>query len=71
LLVEELEAAEGDGVGAAGDFLDGAQVEEGVADLLFPELVWGGMIEPGQLGRSSPEFCVEAEEAPRLHHHAA
>jgi len=50
VLVEELEAAEGNGVGAAGDFLDGGEVEEVVTELLFREGVGRGMIEAGQLG---------------------
>ena len=39
VLVEELDAAEGDGEGAAGDLLDGAQVQEVLADLVFRQLV--------------------------------
>ena len=49
LLIEELEATERDGVGAAGDLLDSAQLEQVLPDLVFRELVGGGMIEPGQL----------------------
>src|SRR3970040_1313367 len=47
VLVEELEAAEGDGVGAAGDFLDGRESDEVVTELLFREGVGRGMIGAG------------------------
>jgi hypothetical protein len=49
LPIEELDAAEGNGVGAARHLLDGAQVEQVLPDLLFTELVGGGLIEAGQL----------------------
>jgi hypothetical protein len=39
LLIEELDAAERDGVGAAGDVLDGGEVEQILAQLLFRERV--------------------------------
>ena len=39
LLMEELDAAEGDGVRAARDLLHGAQVEQILANLLFTEPV--------------------------------
>lgn len=49
LLVEELDAAQGDGVRGARDLLDGGQVEEVMANLFFAELVGGGMVELGEL----------------------
>jgi hypothetical protein len=75
LLIEELDTAEGDGVGAARDLLDGAQVEEILADVLFRELVGGRMIELGQLS-DGPHVGVDgavgvAAELEILHHAVA
>jgi hypothetical protein len=48
-LVEELDAAQRDGVGAAGHLLDGGQVDQVMADLLLGELVRGAAIGAGQV----------------------
>lgn len=50
VLIEELDAAERDGVRPARNLLDGAQVDQVLADLLFRELVGRRMIELGELG---------------------
>lgn len=50
LLVEELDAAEGDRVCPSRDVLDRAQVNEVLTDLFFRERVGGGMMEPRELG---------------------
>ena len=52
LFVEELDAAECDGVSRASNRLDGGQVDEIVADLLLRQLVWGLVEEAGKLGHS-------------------
>jgi hypothetical protein len=50
LLVEELDPAEGDGVGAAGDLLDGGQVEQVLAHVLLAQQIWRRPMESGELG---------------------
>ena len=50
LLIEERDPAEGDGVRAACDLLHGAQVQQVLADLRFPEPVRRGMMERRELG---------------------
>jgi hypothetical protein len=49
LLIEELDAAQGNGMRSASDLLDGTQVQQVVADVLFRKGVWGRMIELRQL----------------------
>ena len=53
LLIEELDPAEGDGVRAACDLLHGAQVQQVLADLFFPEPVRRGMMERRELGNGA------------------
>jgi len=50
LLVEELDAAQGEGVGAVGDLLDRGEVEEVAADVLLRELGGRAVVEGGELG---------------------
>ena len=53
LLIEERDLAESDGVRAACDLLHGAQVQQVLADLLFPEPVRRGMMERRELGNGA------------------
>ena len=49
-LVEELDAAEGDGDGGPGELAHTREVDEVRADLLVGELVWRSVVEAGQSG---------------------